>query len=128
MARRRCAEPCHHGSSSPRSPPCPGPPSANWAPRLDDLAQQQWRARAWDGSLVRKVPTAQALVEELAATADRLLLAPRLGLPTCAHLVPFQCRIRVLGPLPCAKKPTAQAFWVEVAVTAARTLLFALPP
>src|SRR5262245_28234565 len=67
------------------------------------LGQQQCRARAWDGSLVRKVPTAQALPAELAATPSRTLVAPRLGLPTCAHLVPFQCRISVLFPAPLAK-------------------------
>jgi AAA ATPase-like protein len=65
--------------------------------------QQQCRARAWDGSLVRKEPTAQALPAEPAATPSRMLVAPRFGLPTCAHLVPFQCRISVLSPVPLAK-------------------------
>jgi hypothetical protein len=67
------------------------------------VGQQQCRARAWDGSLVRKEPTAQALPAEPAATPSRMLVAPRFGLPTCAHLVPFQCRISVLSPVPLAK-------------------------
>jgi hypothetical protein len=39
-------------------------------------------------------PTAQALLAEVAATADRLPAG--LGLGTCFQAVPFQCRISVL--------------------------------
>lgn len=60
-------------------------------------------------------PSAQALPAELAATA-------RSGVPagapvgTLLHLLPFQCTISALLPVPAV--PTAQAFLAEVAATA----------
>lgn len=68
-------------------------------------------------------PTAQALLGEVAATSDRLLPVPGLGLGTCDHVVPFQCRVSVSvlpQPLLVHEKPTAQALLREVAVTPKR--------
>jgi hypothetical protein len=49
------------------------------------------------------VPTAQALVAEVAATPERLASVPGLGLGTCFQAVPFHRSIRVftekLAPL-----------------------------
>jgi hypothetical protein len=59
-------------------------------------------------------PTAQALLEEVAATPDRLPPGG-LGLSTCCHSMPFQCRISKPRP-----PPTAQALRAEVAATADR--------
>src|SRR5215471_15333993 len=62
--------------------------------------QQQWRARVCSGPPVSKEPTAQTLLAEVAATANRPLLVPGLGVATGAHLRPFQCRTMVLCPVP----------------------------
>jgi hypothetical protein len=45
-------------------------------------------------------PRAQTLLAEDAATANKLLLEPGLGLATRAHFVPFQCRIREIRVVP----------------------------
>ena len=45
---------------------------------------------------VAGVPTAQALLAEVAATPERPALGAGLGLGTCFHAVPFQRRITVL--------------------------------
>src|SRR6516225_2486868 len=45
-------------------------------------------------------PTAQALRAEVAATLLRVLPSPGLGLGTRLQVVPFQCKISVLRPLP----------------------------
>ena len=55
-------------------------------------------------------PTAQALVSELAATAER----PPAGLDICCHAFPFQCRIK---EPPLLVEPTAQALVGDVAAT-----------
>src|SRR5690348_12038140 len=111
-------------SESQDGPPChrrdPGRPR-RWG-------QQQWRARAWDGPVPVKLPTAQALLVEVAATANRSLVEPGAGLGTRAHLVPFQCRIRVRWAVPVAERPTAQALLAEVAATPVRELAVAVPP
>jgi hypothetical protein len=70
-------------------------------------------------------PTVQALLAEVAVTAERELLAG-LGLRTRFQTVPFQCRTRVLlvakpgevVPVP----PTAQALRGDVAATPEREL------
>src|SRR5262249_3448532 len=75
---------------------------------------------------VAYVPTAHALLAEVAATALRPVSLTRpagFGLGTRAHFVPFQCSIRVFGPLLAEKLPTAQALLAEVAATPASTLL-----
>ena len=43
-------------------------------------------------------PTAQALLAELAATANILLVSPGLGLTMFVHLLPFQCSSKA-GPV-----------------------------
>jgi hypothetical protein len=63
--------------------------------------------------LLPLVPTAQALLADVAATPARLAVVPGLGLGTCFHAVPFQCKMRVLPPL----VPTAQALLAVMAVT-----------
>jgi hypothetical protein len=65
-------------------------------------------------------PTAQALLAEVAAMADRTLWEGRFGAGTCLQAVPFQCRIKVLL-LPV--EPIAQALLAEVAATLYRTAL-----
>ena len=60
------------------------PARAKFAPEpAGPGGQQQWMARAWPTMVVLNLPTAQALLAEVAATADRrLLLPPGLGLAT----------------------------------------------
>src|SRR5207248_3283457 len=57
--------------------------------------------------------TAHALFTEGTATPARMCRfaagSPGLGLSTCVHLRPFQCRIRVLASVPSEPRPTAQA-------------------
>src|SRR5690348_3577353 len=90
--------------------------------------QQQWMARACEGPVPVKLPTAQALLAEVAATASRSLVEPGAGLGTRVHLVPFQYRIRVLWVVPVAERPTAQALLAEVATTPVRELAVVAPP
>jgi hypothetical protein len=52
---------------------------------------------ALDPALVWYDPTAQARRAETAATAERLSSAPRLGLLTRRHVVPFHRTTRVLS-------------------------------
>src|SRR5262249_45116288 len=63
------------------------------------------------------LPTAQALVAEVAATPLRIPPNLRAGLVTCCHAAPFQCSIsgtpRLLTSLP----PTAQASLAAAAAT-----------
>src|SRR5215472_8124375 len=70
------------------------------------------------------LPTAQALVAETAATADRAARPPGVGLGTLVHLAPFHCAIRVvmaaLAPTPFTVAPTAQALVADTAATPAR--------
>src|SRR6516165_739351 len=70
------------------------------------------------------LPTAQALVAETAATADRAARPPGVGLGTLVHLTPFHCAIRVvmaaLAPTPFTVPPTAQALVADKAATPAR--------
>src|SRR5215831_11809485 len=83
----------------------------------------QCRARAWTVSLAlaaaptMEKPTAQASLAEVAPTPVRSSLRPGLGLGARAHLVPFQCRIRVWSPVMVPSSPTAQALLAEVAAT-----------
>src|SRR6266700_1192408 len=106
-------------ASSPRNP--------SWSPRhlAVRAGQQQWMARAWPTTVVLNLPTAQALLVEVAVTPDRRLLFPpgAGGLGTCIHVVPFQCRMRAWAVL-LIEKPTAQALLAEVAATLARSLSF----
>ena len=65
------------------------------------------------------VPTAHALLDDVAATAARLLLAGT-GLGSCVHTLPFQCLISAvpwLGSGTVLVVPTAQASLAEVAAT-----------
>jgi hypothetical protein len=84
-------------------------------------------AKAWRMA-PSKLPTAHALVGELAATPFRSLLEPGLGLATCVQLVPFHRRIRVRSITPLAALPTAHALPAEVAATPLRKLSFPGPP
>ena len=59
------------------------------------------------------MPTAQALLADVAATPAREPPDPGDGLDTCVQEVPFHRRIKVLAPL----VPTAQAFVADVAAT-----------
>ena len=71
------------------------------------------------------VPTAQAVLAEVADTPLRIISVTGpagLGLAACAHLVPFQCRIRVLPVVLVKESPTAHALPAEVAATAPSTL------
>src|SRR5437773_1708165 len=86
------------------------------------VGQQQWMARAWPTMVVLNLPTAQALVAEVAATADREVMVPGLGADTCFQAVPFQRRIRPWSPRLVPNLPTAQALLAEVAVTPVRLL------
>jgi len=66
-------------------------------------------------------PTAHTLPADVAATLDRPLLAPGLGLGTRFHALPFQRRIKVLGLLvKQLAQPTAQALRADTAATLAR--------
>jgi hypothetical protein len=60
------------------------------------------------------VPTAQALLADVAATPERLADVPGLGLATCFQAVPFQ---RSMSVLPLLVAPTAQALVADVATT-----------
>ena len=65
---------------------------------------------------VEYVPTAQALVAEVAATPRRTGCKPGLGLGMWDQVVPFQCMISAWSAeTGCA--PTAQALAAEVALT-----------
>src|SRR5262249_23998826 len=72
-----------------------------------------------------KPPTAQALAAEVAVMPLRPADpgVPGLGLGTCFHAVPFQCRIKIFAPEPKGlNSPKAQALVAEVAATPKRTL------
>src|SRR5436190_19545427 len=87
------------------------------------VGQQQWMARAWPTMVVLNLPTAQALVAEVAATADREVMVPGLGAGTCFQAVPFQRRIRPCSVVVVSEMPAAQTLAVEVAVTPVRRVL-----
>ncbi len=74
------------------------------------LVPFQCRMRVCEGPLWP--PTAQALVEEMAAT-PRSAASPGLGLVTRVHLVPFQCRMRVCDGGGSKVSPTAQASFAD---------------
>ena len=79
----------------------------------------QRRIRVLPGPLLGRVmPTAQALLAEVAVTPERLA-GPGLGLGTCVQVVPFHRSISVLVPV--LEKPTAQALLADVAATPAST-------
>src|SRR5262249_19070459 len=60
--------------------------------------QQQWRARVRKVLRLVRMPTAQALAGEVAATLNSWLARGLgLGLVTLVHVVPFQCRMSVLS-------------------------------
>jgi len=68
-------------------------------------------------------PTAQALLEEVAATSARVLPVPGLGLATRDQVLPFQWAISVCKlaqPVVVHVLPTAQASLEEVAATPER--------
>ena len=63
-------------------------------------------------------PTAQARLSETAATPNRMVPPPGVGLGTRFHALPFQCRIKLMpGPHPQLMSPTAQALPVGVMAT-----------
>src|ERR1017187_6747622 len=88
-----------------------------------------WQAAA------QLLPTAHALVAEIALILDRLSPPlPTIGLATLDHLVPFQCRISMRPAISPDKRswqsfaqeePTAQAFLADTLVTPFRT---SMPP
>src|SRR5215470_12332363 len=91
------------------------------------VGQQQWMARAWPTTVGLNLPTAQTLLAEVTAMADRLLKPPGLGAGTCFQAVPFQCRMRarlvsLARALPPMVKPTAQVLLAEVVPTPVRSL------
>src|ERR1700758_1909703 len=67
---------------------------------------------------LKYVPTAQALLAEVAATPPNAPPVPGCGLVTCAHFWPFQCRIKGWPAPPLSRKPTAQASVADTAPTA----------
>src|SRR5689334_15191790 len=84
-------------------------------------------ARDWPTTLVLNLPTAQALLVEVAATADRKLTVPGPGAGTCVQAVPAQRRMRPCSVALLSDRPTARALVVEVAVTPLRRVLIPGP-
>jgi len=82
--------------------------------------QQQWKARVRATVPFMWYPTVQALRGEFAETSCRkLAFEPTFRLGCTAHVVPFQCSIKVRATPPFVSwKPTAHAFVDEVAATA----------
>src|SRR5215472_11661497 len=74
------------------------------------------RSRSLPGSMNR--PTAQALLAEDAATANRPVWGPGLGLASWAHAVPSQCSTKEVVPL--FELPTAQALPAVVVAAPSR--------
>ena len=72
--------------------------------------------------LLKSLPTAQALVADVAATPSRASVPEGLGLGTTSQALPFQCSIRVLLVWGDPLTPTAQALLGDVAAAALRTL------
>ena len=85
------------------------------------VGQQQWLARDRPTTLVLNLPTSQALLTEVAATADRKLTLPGLGADTCFQRVPFQRTMRLCSVVRLSDRPTARALVVEVAATPVRS-------
>ena len=86
------------------------------------------RISAWLPVLAWTVPTAQASLADIAATAERAspYLAAGLGLGCRFQVLPFQCMISVvLGLAGLPVEPTAQALLAEVAATPRRVPLMA---
>src|SRR6266853_525143 len=69
-------------------------------------------------------PTAQASLDEVAATADRKLPFVNCGLAITFQLVPSQCSITESKIALPGWSPTAQTSWVEAAATPVRKLPF----
>src|SRR5215471_9968726 len=77
----------------------------------------QRRIRVLPAVPVNELPTAQALLAEVAVTASSRLPVPGAGLATWDHFVPFQRRTSVLLELESRASPTAQALVADTAST-----------
>src|SRR5207302_6860279 len=73
-------------------------------------------------------PAAQALDEEVTATAFSSLVLASGGSVAIVHFVPFQCRIIAWLSVPLKKCPTAQTLLLALAATPDRMLLACVPP
>jgi hypothetical protein len=63
-------------------------------------SQQQCRARVCSAVPLKKLPTAQMLLADVAPMPARELPLPGFGVFTCSQTEPFQCKTRVRRALP----------------------------